>query len=207
MPQDDPTLILIQRAKTGDREAVEELYVRYVPRVLAAVRCRLGPELRRKVESWDVLQEVMLESLKTVDDFDPRSEGAFLHWLSQVALNRIRDMNDFFRARKRDMQREQPPAAGSVAEKSPLHEVAVESLPTPSQVLMLAEDVAQLERALDQLSAEDRELIVSRKLEGRTFGEIAEELGVSADAVRMRTNRALARLVQAFEQEQHEQDE
>lgn len=196
---DETTLTLLERVRGGDREALNALYCRYAPRVLAAVRLRLGAELRKKVESWDVLQEVMLESLKQVEQFDPRNEGALLNWLGQIALNRIRDAHAFHHAQRRDMQREQPLRKMGLEEET--HRVFPPADgPSPSELLILGENIEQLERALDRLSPEERELIIARKIEEQSFVDLGQHFGLSTDAVRMRFNRALAKLVEEFRQ-------
>src|SRR5438876_8825427 len=108
MSEPTSTQVLLQRVQTGEKAALNELYNRYVMRVLAAVRARLGAELRGKLESWDVVQDAMLASLKNVQSFDQTSEGAFLNRLAKVVENRIRDQLDFFRAEKRDHRLEKP---------------------------------------------------------------------------------------------------
>jgi RNA polymerase sigma-70 factor (ECF subfamily) len=199
MPEPIATHLLLQGVQAGDKEALNELYSRYQMRVLAAVRARLGAELRGKLESWDVLQDALLASLKNVQSFDQAREGAFLNWLSKVVENRIRDQLDYFHAGKRDHRREQPLAGPCSAESSiPLDIPERSGVRTPSQVLMLSEDLARLEKAMDQLSEEARELIVAVKIEGRTYQEIAEASGKSPDAVRMQVQRALLALTKAF---------
>jgi RNA polymerase sigma-70 factor (ECF subfamily) len=198
----DPTSTqeLLKRVHTGDKEALNDLYNRYLMRVLAAVRARLGAELRGKLESWDVVQDAMLASLKNVQSFNQTSEGAFLNWLAKVVENRIRDQLDYFRAEKRDHRQERPLSGPRSAESSiPLDIPERGSVPTPSKVLILSEDLAQLEKAMDQLPEESRELIVAVKIEGRTYQEIAEGQGKSADAVRMKLNRAMLALAKAFQ--------
>ena len=167
-------------------------------RVLAAVRARLGPELRGKLESWDVLQDALLASLKNVPSFSQTGEGAFLNWLAKVVENRIRDHLDYFRAEKRDHRLEKPMAARSADSSVPLDIPERNCAPTPSQVLILSEELARLEKAMDQLPEESRELIVAVKIEGRTYDEIAQAMGKSPDAVRMQVKRALIALANAF---------
>lgn len=190
---------LVRRVHAGDKDALNELYNRYATRVLAAVRARLGAELRGKLESWDIVQDALLASLKNVQDFDYASEGAFLHWLAKIAENRIRDQMDFYRAERRDHRREAALAGGSSPESLPPLDIPERtSAPSPSQVLVLSEDLTRLEQAMDRLPQESRELIVAAKIEGRTYQEIAEELGKSADAVRMQVNRAMTTLAKVF---------
>jgi RNA polymerase sigma-70 factor (subfamily 1) len=199
MPDPTSTQALLQRIQTGDKGALNELYNRYLMRVLAAVRARLGAELRGKLESWDVVQDALLASLKNVQSFNQTSEGAFLNWLAKVVENRIRDQLDFFRADKRDHRLERPLAGSRSAESSvPLDIPERSGVPTPSQFLVLSEDLARLEKAMDQLPEESRELIVAVKIEGRTYDEIAQNLGKSPDAVRMQVKRALLALTNAF---------
>ena len=71
-------------------------------------------------------------------------------------------------------------------------------VPTPSRVLILNEDLARLEKAMDQLPDESRELIVAAKIEGRTYDEIAQATDKSPDAVRMQVKRALLALTKAL---------
>src|SRR5205823_9414840 len=133
-----------------DKEALNELYNRYGLRVLAAVRARLGAELRQKVESWDIVQDAMMVSLKHVADFDNSSEGAFMKWLDQIVENRIRDKIDYFHAGKRDVRQEKPLAgARSPDSSSPLDILEKSGIPSPRKVLVLNEDLARLEKALD----------------------------------------------------------
>jgi RNA polymerase sigma factor (sigma-70 family) len=90
--------------------------------------------------------------------------------------------------------------ARSPDSSSPLDIQDKSDVPSPSKVLVLNEDLARLETAMDQLSQEERELIVAVKIEEQTYQEIAEARGKSADAVRMQVNRAMAALTKAFQE-------
>jgi RNA polymerase sigma-70 factor (subfamily 1) len=195
-----PTQVLLRRVHVGDPAALNELYHREGLRVLAAVRARLGAELRQKVESWDIVQDAMLASLKNVSDFEQTSEGAFMKWLNQIVENRIRDHIDYFHAGKRDLRQENSLPARSPESSLPLDIPEKSGVPSPSQMLMLNEDLARLEKALDQLPTEARDLIVAVKLEEQSYQEIGDALGKSADAVRMQVNRAMAALTRAFQE-------
>jgi RNA polymerase sigma-70 factor (ECF subfamily) len=200
-PDPASTQSLLRHAQDGDRDALNELYNRYVMRVLAAVRARLGAELRQKVESWDIVQEAMLASLKDVQKFDQEREGAFLNWLDKIVENRIRDQIDRFRAGKRDHRREVPQVGPHSTDSSNPQDIPDKSgLPSPSQALILTEDLARLEKAMDQLPPESRELIVAVKIEGQSYQEIGANVGKTADAVRMQVNRAIALLTKAFQE-------
>ncbi len=195
------TRVLLERFHGGDAAALNELYSRYVTRVLAAVRARLGAELRNKVESWDIVQDAMLASLRNIGDFQYNSEGAFLKWLVQIVENRIRDQIDHHHAERRDHRREvSVENVRSPGSSAPLDIAGRSGLPTPSQILMLNEDFALLEQALDQLPADSRDLIIAVKLQARTYQELADETGKTPDAVRMQVNRAMESLTAAYRQ-------
>jgi RNA polymerase sigma-70 factor, ECF subfamily len=199
MSEQNSTRALLLRAQVGDNQALSDLYDRYQMRVLAAVRARLGAKLRGKLESWDVVQDALMASLKNLQSFKPTSEGAFLNWLAKIVENRIRDRLDYFVAEKRDPGRETPLARQRSAESSiPLDIPDRNGAPTPSQALILSEDLARLEEAMDRLPEEQREMIVAVKIEGQSYDEIARAMVKSPDAVRMQVNRAMRALASAF---------
>ena len=199
------TQILLEKAQQGDRESLNELCRRYQMRVLAAVRMRLGAELRRRVESWDIVQEVMIDALRKVEkSFDNETEGAFLHYLNRVVENKIRDEADKQHAAKRAPEREIFfDGARSAGEVFPLDNLKDSASPTPSKVLSLHEDLALLEQAMDRLASESeeyRDLIVAVKIEGMSYAEIAETTGKTPDAIRAKVNRAMKELARVFDQ-------
>ena len=199
-PDPASTQVLLRRVQDGDKRALNELCNRYIMRVLAAVRARLGAKLRQKVESWDIVQEAMLASLKNVAALDQEREGAFLNWLSKIVENRIRDQIDHFRAGKRDHRREVAQGSRAADSSNPLDIPDKNGLPSPSQILILNEDLARLEKAMDRLPKKSRELIIAVKIEGQSYQEVAGALGKLPDAVRMQVNRAMTALTKAFQE-------
>lgn len=189
---------LVCQAKEGSAEALNELYERYATRVLAAVRARLGAKLRSKVESWDIVQEAFMASLRNLDGFQHKSDGAFLAWLAKIVENRIRDEAAFFQAKKRDMDKEGPLDQPESPEGGASGLAGRKEDQTPSKLVVLGEDLQRLEAAMDLLPVEARELVIAVKIEGLSYVEIAEQQGKSPDAVRMQANRALVALTKAF---------
>lgn len=189
---------LVSQAKAGSKQAVEELCRRYEQRILAAVRLRIGRGLRRKLESWDIAQDAMIDAFKGIDDFEFRTEGAFLKYINKIVENRIRDAAEYWKTKRRDLDREMGMDAPFYDGGEPaIYGVADIAAPTPSMIVSNKENLAILEQAMHLLGQEEptqQELIIAVKLEGRTYAELSEELGVSVDAVRMRTNRAMESL-------------
>jgi RNA polymerase sigma-70 factor (ECF subfamily) len=191
------TKLLVAESQKGNRSALNELCDRYISRVLVAVRARLGDGLRRKVESWDIVQEVMIDAIRDVEDFSFRTEGAFLNYLNRVVENRIRDEADRWAAKKRHPDHEvQLDAARSNQSANPLQ--IADAGPTPSRIVALTDELTRLEAAITQLPDEYRDLIIAAKIEGRSYQELAEESGKTSDAIRMQVGRAMIALGKVF---------
>ena len=196
---DSVTRTLIRDGKEGDANALSTLFARYQERVLRIVRLRLSAPLRDRLrlQSMDILQETFLHAIRKLKDFEPTTEASFLHWLSRIVENVIRDQIDYSRAGKRD----------SAAERSLDQSIAVQSghvhlrdlIPdegtSPTQAVVRKGIRSIVDNLLLELEEPERELIIQRKLEGLTFGEMAAELGKSEDAVRKLFNRSFQKLI------------
>ena len=97
---------LVALAKDGNDSALNQLCNVYGERVHWIIRLRMGTELRSKLESMDVVQDVLVSALRDLGDFKYKDEGDFLRWLSKIAENRLRDNVDKLRAGKRDIRKE-----------------------------------------------------------------------------------------------------
>lgn len=199
MPETLTTQILLDRVQHGDHAALNALCDRYQERVLRSVRIRLGAKLRSNLQSSDVLQDVMLEAIRGIDRFEYRTEGAFMKHLNVLVEHRIRDLIDFWEAERRDPGREIALGSRSNGDGNPLNDdIEGRPAPTPSSLLVLQEDLERMERAMDLLSPEQRELLVAVKLEERSCAELVGEYGPTEAAVRMKVNRAQAKLAAIY---------
>ena len=197
---DNKTQNLVTLAREGDEIALNQLCRVYAARVLWLVRLRMGKELRAKLESMDVVQDVLIYALRDLGDFTYKTEGDFVRWLSRVVENRLRDNLDKLHADKRDIRKEVRLNSHRIAAEDSLVGVAEPvDTTTPSAIMSKSEDFDRLARAIDALTPEYREVIVLAKIEGLSYREIGGRLGKSADAVRMLVSRAMGALSCAFE--------
>jgi len=60
-------------------------------------------------------------------------------------------------------------------------------------------NIARLEKAIDALKPEYKEIIILTKIEGLGYQDIAERVGKSSEAVRKLVSRAMTALINAFE--------
>jgi RNA polymerase sigma factor (sigma-70 family) len=171
---------LLRRAKSGDLLALDLLYRRYLPPLQRWARGRLPHWARSVADTDDLVQETLLGSLRGISAFERRHAGAFQAYLRQGVLNRLRD--EIRRVRRH------PEAAVEVGE-------AADPRPSPIEEAIGREVLARYESAMQRLRPEDRGLVAARVELGFTYEQMATAHGKnSADAARIATSRALARL-------------
>ncbi len=190
---------LVALAQEGDEPALERLYRVYGERVRWMVRFRMGKVLRSKLESVDLVQDVLVHAFQGLGNFTYTDEGDFVRWLSKITHNTLRDNLDRLHAAKRDVRREVPLSnRGSTTGRGPHRVLDGFDATTPSVIVSKQEDLAKLEKAIDELKPEYRDVIVLTKIEGLSHKEIGERLGKSPDAVRMLVPSAMAELTTIF---------
>ena len=183
------TSILLQSWHAGDKNSLDALIDRHLPEIQARVHKRLGPGLRKKIESCDIVQDAMVQFLRN----GPRiitNEEHFCALITRIVENSIRDKHDWFSARRRQVARERPlPTDTILYLDSPRHTVD-----TPSQSAQRHEGEAWIRLGIELLDSKDRELIVLRDWDKRSFLYIGEKLDISEEAARKRYGRAVGRL-------------
>ena len=186
---------LIELTARGDAKAREQLLVRHRKKLLKMVAVRLDPRVAARVDPSDVVQEALAEAAQHLDEFLRTRPLAYSAWLRQFAWERLVKLHRrHIRSKKRSVTREEawsmPLPEDSVLRLARL----VASGASPSQALIRNELRQRLRSALDQLAAHDREILVMRNLEQLSIAEIAEVLGLTEGAVKVRHLRALRRL-------------
>ena len=176
----ESSLDLLERARAGDRPALEALVARYLPRLRRWAGGRLPPWARDLSDTQDLVQDTVIQAMKHIGTFEPRGEGALQAYLRQAVMNRIR--TELRRLRRR-------PAATT------LDTALIDGAPSPLERAIGSEAIDRYERALSRLRAQDRDAIIARVEMGLTNTELMHMLGKpTANAARMAVERALFRL-------------
>jgi len=197
---DDKTRHLVALAQDGDESALNQLCKVYGSRVLWMIRLRMGAELRTKLESMDLVQDVLVSALKDLGNFTYKAEGDFLRWLSKIAENRLRNQLQRLHANKRDIRKEvRLNGYKPTVEDSFVAALDAVDTTTPSAIMSKREELDKLTKAIDVLKPEFRQVIIWTKIEGLSYKEIGKQLGKSSEAVRKLVSRALEELVSIFE--------
>lgn len=174
------TLELLGDAKSGSSRAIALLYERYRPPLQRWARGRLPRWARDLTDTDDLVQDTLLKTLHRLNDFEYERTGAFLSYLRQGVMNRVRD--EIRRVARH------PPATETA---SALHAHD----PSPVEELIGKETLERFEAALAALKPADQEAAIARIELGLDYAQIAQLLGKpSPDAARMAVSRALVRL-------------
>lgn len=186
----DATPGLLQRWHAGDAAALAELVALHLPWLRQHVDFRVGGFLRQHAEPDDFLQDIVLDFLRDAPRFQVRDGDHLRGLLVHVAENTLRDRNDWFRAKRRDLARNAPLPTESVLALDP----GLQRSTTPSRDATRTEMRDWVRLGLELLEPEDRKILVAREYDDRSFVAIGEEIGMTPNAVRMRWVRAIARL-------------
>jgi RNA polymerase sigma-70 factor (ECF subfamily) len=159
-------LILIRRAKDGDRRALEVLCTRHQPRVERLARHLLAdPE-----DAHDATQDALAKLCTRIRQF--RGDAQFTTWLHSITVNACRD----------------------VARRRPQHEPLLEdarAAPERPDVLWLREE---LSAALAEIPAKQAEVVVLKDALDLSFEEVARLADVPIGTAKCYAHRARARL-------------
>ena len=176
----ESTVELLVRARAGDAAALDEVFARAIPLLKRWASGRLPRWTRDMIDTDDLVQETVVNTLKHIDVFEYRADSALQAYLRQAVMNRIR--NEIRRAMRH-------PAP------SPLDSAAPDAGLSPLEELIGKQAVEAYDKAMTALEPEEREAIIGRVELGLSYAELATAMGrPSADAARMAVARALLKL-------------
>lgn len=189
-----------ERLCRGDRTVLAALFQEHRARLLRLVGFRMDRRLHGRVDPDDVLQEAFLAAAQRLPYYDPNTSPSPYLWMRLVVLQTIVDVHRFhLRAQMRNVDRERClPGEGASPTSTSLAMCLMSPGTSPSQVVLRRETLAQIERALARLDAQDQEILVLRHFEELNNGEVAELLGLQAKAASLRYVRAVRRLRSAL---------
>lgn len=187
---------LLKQARQGDREAVDKLLGQYREALRRRISLRLDPALAARLDASDVVQDVLLEASRRLQDYLKNPGMPFGAWLQHISRDHLIDAWRRHRqAQRRSLDREQSVHAG-FADRSSVELAAqlVDQELTPASAAMRHELECRLGEAMTSLSQEDQEVLWMRHYEHLSNQAMAAELGLREEAASMRYIRALRRL-------------
>lgn len=173
---------------------------RHLPSLYAFVQRRTGRLVRAKETESDLVQSTCKEILQHLDRFQGGGEVGFRQWLYLTAERKIIDRGRFYRAGKRNAAKEVPlPGDGSSSSNSSRREPQLPTYNTPSRLAIQKEQLEKLTEALDELSEDQRNVILLARVFEVPHAHIAQIMNRSEGAVRVYLHRALAKLAAILE--------
>jgi len=172
---------LLERAKAGDSEAFAQLYDDCIERIYRYVYFRVTDEETAE----DLTSQVFFKAWENLDRC--KSTGApFIAWLYTIARNAV---IDYYRTRKTTVALEE---AATLASEEP----------APDEEFELQFETEVLRDALQELTHDQKQVVVLKFIAGMSTDEIASRLGKRAGAVRALQMRALQALAGIMQEEQ-----
>jgi RNA polymerase sigma-70 factor (ECF subfamily) len=172
---------LLSRLRSGEDAAFEELVRTYTARLLAVSRRILGS----REEARDVVQETFLAAFQSLDRF--RGEANLGTWLSRIAVNQcLMKLRSKKRKPEQSIEDLLPTFLpdGHQVRESALWEVSVGTEVERNEVMGI------VRKAIDELPANYRTVLLLRDIEELSTEAVAGMLGVTANTVKVRLHRA-----------------
>ena len=187
---------LIRRASEGDQSALRKLFDCHRERLRRMIAVRLDPALAPRVDPSDVVQESFMEASQKLLDYCSKPSIPFYPWLRKIAWERLVHIHTRHLAVQRRSVRREAGKEPQLSDASVMEfaDRFAASQTSPSRGLVRKELQRRVRSALEELEANDREILVLRYLEGLSIKEIAAILEMSETAASMRHLRALERL-------------
>jgi len=183
----DEELMLAVKDDRG--EAMEELYRRFYRQVYSYV-CR---NYKRREQAEDIVQDAFLRVYRSRKTYEPTAK--FAVWLYRITRNLCID--ETRRYWNRNVTRETE-STFDESQQSPIDTLAE----TERNVRMKIDedrDMDTIRAAIDQLSPEQKEVIILNKFQGLSYQEIGEVIGSNAESVKQKAYRAHIKLRELLE--------
>ncbi|MFT4547223.1 MAG: RNA polymerase sigma-70 factor (ECF subfamily) [Verrucomicrobiales bacterium] len=166
---------LVIRCKEGDNDAFNQLVTHYRGKVYAMI----VNMIRNDADAWDLAQDVFVKVWKALPKFEARS--AFYTWLYRITHNVT---YDWMRKKKITAGTEFDDAVALDAE--PGARTAPQVISQPDENVQGGEIKAEIDAAIQELSADHRQAILLKEVDGLSYQEIADVMECSIGTVMSR---------------------
>jgi len=172
-----PDALLVKSYVAGDENALATLIKRHQSKIYGFIYSKISD---RDV-SDDIFQDTFIKVIKTLKSNAYNEEGKFLPWVMRIAHNLIVD--HFRRNKKMPMFRE--------TEEFSIFSIMSDNVPNVESQIITAQVESDLRKLIDELPADQKEVLVMRMYQDLSFKEISELTGVSINTALGRMRYAL----------------
>jgi len=161
--------------------------------LLLVANRELEPELWAKGGASDLVQETFLEAQQDFEQFRGTTGAEVLAWLRRILLHNVSNFRRRYTGSEmrqigREVSLDGPGSQGEI-KPSPALDTS-----SPSSHAAANEESVALDRALQRLPADYREVLILRHEQSLSFAEVGQLMDRSAEAARKLWARAIARL-------------
>ena len=196
---------LLKEVRTADPTRLGSLLELYRNYLSLLATGQLDRKLRGRVSASDLVQETMMEAHRDFHQFRGKSEAEFIGWLRRILVNNLaRAIEMHVLAEKRDVRREVSIERLNAAVERSTIQLGLAFAgreDSPSVKLEQHERAVDLANQMSRLSAEHREVLMLRNLQGLPFKEVAGRLDRSVPAAKMLWMRAIKKLREAYDEQ------
>ncbi len=172
---------LVKRCAGGDREAFNDLVVKYQKKVFSVAYRFVGdPE-----EANDLAQEIFTAAYQNLKSF--RGDSKFSTWLFQIATNRGKNR---FKYLKRRGFFTNKGSSETDDEGDQSHRALPDQTANPEELLSGNQIRKAVIEAINELEPDHREIVILRDIEGLSYDEIARILDLPEGTTKSRLHRA-----------------
>jgi RNA polymerase sigma-70 factor (ECF subfamily) len=171
---------LVKKAKGGEPDSFGLIYDYYLTRVYRFVFLKVT----NKEEAEDITQQVFMKAWEALPRFE--SEGSpFVSWIFRIARNTV---IDFYRTKKHNLSLDEGIGVDDVLENS------------PEDIFFQNQEKAQVIKALENLTDDQKEVVTLRFVEGFSYKEISAITEKNQASLRIMQHRAIKKLKEVYKE-------
>ena len=174
---------LLERLQQHDERAFNEIVEAYEQQVFHLVHRIVG----RRDEAEDLVQDVFVQVFKAIGSF--RGDAKLSTWIYRIAVNLCNNKTKYLKRRHSDAQEELEPA---LEREQEAHGLSYSGAALPDQVLQGQQLEQIFKRCIQEMDDDFRQAFILRDLEGLSYEEVADIMGLAAGTVKSRIHRARA---------------
>ena len=180
-PVNDEDRDAVERSVQGNREAFDLLVEKYYKKIYNLAYRFVGD----REEANDLAQEIFTAAYKNLKKF--RGDAKFSTWLFQIASNRGKNKFKYLKRRGHFVNRWQ---SNEDEDRDPLRSGIPDHSKNPETLLAGKEIQGIVQKAIDELEPDHKEIVILRDIEGFSYEEIAQILNIAEGTAKSRLHRA-----------------
>lgn len=168
------------------------IFEQYRDKLLATISWHASYALKQKMSDEDIFQDAFIDACDRLDYLNEQSNISILIKLKGIVIQTITNKERYFRARKRNANKEVHDNNLNETQTNFLNRLA-DTISSPSKKIIRKERAVVVHQIISQMKPQDREIIIMHHFDQMSFNECAAILNIKIDTAKMRYARAIER--------------